>query len=347
MTIKKITESSVSRLSINECIRDPELIGFRAERKKTGIFFYLRYQLSGKRNTVKVGTHGLMTATQARNKAKEIAGEVAKGNDPVQTKKQERSDAIKKGQQTLRAFLHKGYLEVTEDKTAADVLPRVSRQFRELLDRPMSDITPWWLEKWKQAFTGKASSCNREMTALQGVLSKAVKAGLIDENPLSKVKKLREDKSKKIRFLTNDEEDRLYAALDERQQAMKQKRDRKIQWCKERRKEPPPPLDEEFTDYLKPMIIIALLTGLRRGELFNLKVCDIDFPDKVLTVVGEGAKSGQTRHIPLNERAFNTITSWIEQSQPSSLIFPSPKTGNRLDNIDSSWEALREQARII
>jgi len=62
-----------------------------------------------------------------------------------------------------------------------------------------------------------------------------------------------------------------------------------------------------YADHLTPMILLALNTGLRRNELWNLVWGDIDLKQKTLTVHGKGAKSGQTRHIPLNPTAMHTL----------------------------------------
>ncbi|WP_163370701.1 tyrosine-type recombinase/integrase [Endozoicomonas acroporae] len=261
-------------------------------------------------------------------------------------KKKLREAAKAKPAATLRSFLHTEFLEVTPVKTAADIIPRVTRHFKEFLDKPLSEITPWQLEKWKRAFKGKASSCNRELTALRGVFSKAVNAGLLNDSPMPKVKKMKEDKNLKIRFLSSDEESKLFAAIEQRQEQQKLKRQSKIEWCIERRYEPPAPLNDQFTDHIKPIVILAINTGLRRGELFNLQAKDIDLHARILTVVGEGAKSGQTRHIPLNEKAFRTLVSWMNHIQPSTYVFPSPKTGKRLDNIASSWDKIRELSNL-
>lgn len=348
MAVKKITETEIKNLAAGESIRDTEVTGFRADRKKTGVFFYLRYQLNGKRNTVKVGKHGAITVSQARELAKSLSGDIAKGEDPAMKRKTDRADAAKQSQQTLRAFLERGYLDVTPDKTAADAIPRIKRHFKEFLDKPMADITAWQLDKWKRAFKGKASSCNRELNALRGAFTKAVNAGLIDQSPMSKVKKVKEDKSRPIRFLTKEEEQRLLNAIEIRQERQKEVRQRFIKHCEGSTRKAPKPLTGQFTDHIKPMVILALNTGLRRGELFNLKVKDIDLSGTrpSITVIGEGAKTGQTRKIPLNDTAFYILETWLIEHHPKNHVFPSPKTGGRMDNIKSAWTSLRKLANL-
>ncbi|MGO0308716.1 tyrosine-type recombinase/integrase [Endozoicomonas acroporae] len=343
---RKITETVIKNMTSGDRVYDTDIPGFMAEKKKRGVVFNLRYRINGKRNMIKIGDYGALTVAQAREQAKVFAGDAARGIDPAEHKKKLREAAKAKPAATLRSFLHTEFLEVTPVKTAADIIPRVTRHFKEFLDKPLSEITPWQLEKWKRAFKGKASSCNRELTALRGVFSKAVNAGLLNDSPMPKVKKMKEDKNLKIRFLSSDEESKLFAAIEQRQEQQKLKRQSKIEWCIERRYEPPAPLNDQFTDHIKPIVILAINTGLRRGELFNLQAKDIDLHARILTVVGEGAKSGQTRHIPLNEKAFRTLVSWMNHIQPSTYVFPSPKTGKRLDNIASSWDKIRELSNL-
>ena len=54
-------------------------------------------------------------------------------------------------------------------------------------------------------------------------------------------------------------------------------------------------------------MIVSLNTGLRRREAQNLTWGDIDLRKKLLTVRGAGAKSGQTRHVPLNAAAVDAL----------------------------------------
>jgi integrase len=86
-------------------------------------------------------------------------------------------------------------------------------------------------------------------------------------------------------------------------------------------------------------------TGLRRGEVFNVQWTDINFQTKTLTVRGEGAKSGETRHIPLNPEAVDALKQWKRQSGESAQVFPG-RLRERLDNIKTSWRALMTAAKI-
>jgi integrase len=85
------------------------------------------------------------------------------------------------------------------------------------------------------------------------------------------------------------------------------------------------------------------------GEIRNLRWSAIDFSRRWLTVEGGHAKSRQTRHVPLNEEAFQVLTQWRTQSGESPRVFEvvtSFKTawGHALQRADITgfrWHDLR------
>jgi integrase len=84
---------------------------------------------------------------------------------------------------------------------------------------------------------------------------------------------------------------------------------------------------------------------MRRGELFALEWRDLDLDRRTLAVRGDNAKSGKTRHIPLNDEAADTLSHWQGQQGDNGLVFPG-KEGLPMDNINSSWRHLMERAKI-
>ena len=100
-----------------------------------------------------------------------------------------------------------------------------------------------------------------------------------------------------------------------------------------------------FADYLKPMVLVSLHTGIRRGELFSLTWDSINLKGAILTVHGTTSKSGSTRHIPLNDTVAATLRGWREQSSGKGLVFPS-ETGARFSNVRKAWASVLRRARI-
>jgi len=94
------------------------------------------------------------------------------------------------------------------------------------------------------------------------------------------------------------------------------------------------------------MVLISLNTGIRRGELFNLEWPRVNFSTKTLTVIGDTTKTNETRHIPLNKEALETLREWQKECRKKSgFVFPS-SNGGRLEDVKSSWLGLLERAGI-
>ena len=88
-------------------------------------------------------------------------------------------------------------------------------------------------------------------------------------------------------------------------------------------------------------------TGARRGELFSLRWKDVDLDESTLTIHAATSKSGKVRHIPLSQRAREALRGWqVDHAANKGLVFPSPVTSDRLDNITSAWEKLLQRAQI-
>jgi hypothetical protein len=126
-------------------------------------------------------------------------------------------------------------------KSAAHDEARMSRLKRTFGERAVGEIGPQEVEQLRAAL-GKelsAASVNRHLALLKATFNRAMRADppKADRNPVRGVKLLKEN-NERVRVLTDAEEGRLLAALP---------------------------------DYLHPFVVVALHTGMRRGELAHLE----------------------------------------------------------------------------
>jgi integrase len=354
---QKLTKRTVEALDLRAEpyeVRDTELRGFlvRVERGGTKSFF-LDYRLKGKRNRHRLGTYPNLSVEGARALAKETAGDVARGTDPQARRKAEREQAQRDRHSTLRAFLDGRYepWAQTHLKSATFQLARLRSDFADHLDQQLHAFNPFLVEgirqRWKKA-GAKPRSINRDIQRLQSVLSRAVEWGVLDRHPLAGLKQLKADKTGRVRFLTADEEAALRSALVKREEQLRQARIRFNTWRIARSKAPLPERTGDYLDHLRPLVLLALNTGLRRGELLGLTWGAVNFDAKLLTVVAETAKSGHTRRVPLNAEAFAVLSAWHERrGKPGqdSLVFPGAD-GARMRRIDTAWASLMKTASI-
>jgi integrase len=135
--------------------------------------------------------------------------------------------------------------------------------------------------------------------------------------------------------------------LVKRETKLREARDRFNEWREKRGLKPLPQRTEEFVDHLRPMTLLALNTGLRRGELFQLRWSDLDTRQRLITVRGEGAKSGQTRRTPLNDEALSVLQAWHKQhAKADADDFVFKGRGGALTRIDTAWESLMKLAKV-
>lgn len=322
-----LTQQAITRLKPDAKpyeVRCDKLKGLLVRVQPSGTLSYVIQYARGKRITL--GDARVLTLEQARTKAREILGQVATGADPQEERKP------KAGPLTLDKFLrdHYGPWQKTHHRRG-DTEQRLRAAFPDLLGKPLPDVTPWLIEKHRKARkeAGTAeTTINRDVVTLKAAMNRAVDWEFLDVNPLAPVKQLKIDRQGVIRYLDPAEERRLLAALG------------------------------QLPDHrrLRPMVLVSMHTGLRWGELAALRWPDCDLGTRLLTVRGEGAKSKQTRYVPLNDTAHAALQSWADHCQAEAeaeaevdtdldgLVFPG-KAGV-LDNVTKSWTSLLKTAGI-
>ncbi|WP_417456142.1 tyrosine-type recombinase/integrase [Kordiimonas sp.] len=308
--------------------------------------FYCEYD---RNRRLKLGRADHLSLTEAHDRVRDIMKEVYEGVDPSAEKRKQREEL------TIEEFID-GYYEpwaTSHLRSGEAVVKRIRVAFKAHLGTKLSKVSVFDMERFRSARLKQgvtATTVNRDTGALRALLSRAEEWGFLDTNPLGKLKRLRVEDVTPPRYLQDDERERLFAALDAREQRRIEERDRYNQWRRERKHNEYPDFRRyPFTDHLKPMIILSLNTGLRRNELFTLTWDNVYLTHTTpfLTVRAAFAKSKKSRHVQLNALAVETLRQWrtMWERNTGNLVFGG-RTGGEFDNVSSSWAKLLKDAGL-
>lgn len=148
----------------------------------------------------------------------------------------------------------------------------------------IKDITPGTIQKFLISISSYCNVVTRNnyLKHIKTFLNYAMQCQYIFQNPANSVKKFKEEK-RIPRFLNDEEIERLIEAAD--------------------------------GNHLYPMIITALYTGMRIGELINLKWQNINLKDNIITLPSSMVKNKKFRIIPLNNGLKGILTASKNGSQ--------------------------------
>ncbi len=179
------------------------------------------------------------------------------------------------------------------------------RRIRAIKTESLFDYKLWRL-KTDSERTGepvKISTVNRELSSMRKMMRFAFSSGWILKDIFFNSKVI--DGSAEIerhRILTLSEEKRLLDACEGMREITYTRKIRGI--------------EEEITatvnvdnPQLKAMIILAIDSGMRRGEIFKLRWNDIDFNNNIIRIVGTNTKTERERLAPLSDRAKAELES--------------------------------------
>jgi site-specific recombinase XerD len=329
---------------IHDTLLSRFMLGVNPGGKKA---YYVDYKRpDGRRATHKIGNASLHTVAEAREEAQKFLAAVERGDDPT---------AIRK-RLTFGEFIENAYGPWVKDsrRIGSRTVMMIKNNFSHLFDTYLEDITVPQIEQWRNKRKNdglKNSSINRLVKAIKASVNWAAKRDIIEKNPLAKLEPLAEDDSDiKVRYLTQEERARLMAAIDEREQKARLRRESHNEWLKARNFKALPAMKEGyFVDYVKPIILLSLHTGLRHNSVFSLEWRDINFGDRTIMVRAATSKSGKQYYVPMNTAVFDTLTRWYSQSRhtsPLNLVFPSPQTGKKMYDCRSQWESILKKAGI-
>ena len=168
----------------------------------------------------------------------------------------------------------------------------------------------------KRAQEANVATVNRELCCLKNMLRKAVEWGYIKQNPAAGIKQFKET-PKAARYLTSEECSALLAACP---------------------------------DHLYPIVVLALNTGMRKGELLHLQWEDVDFRRGTITVRNRRdfhTKNYEDRVIPMNDEVREVLRK-LPRHIRSPYVFPSiaDPEGNAYNDVKRSFTSAVKRSRI-
>jgi len=157
------------------------------------------------------------------------------------------------------------------------------------------------------------ATINREIALLRTMINKAVEWEYLDASPINwrRVKKFNENGRE--RYLTADERKRLFAALD------------------------------DSGPILRNFIILALNTGLRRGEIMGLRWANVNMDDGLICLERAQRKNNKVLRVPLNQNALEVMRRLPHVSE---YVLCEPKTGERILSFRKAFATACRKAGI-
>lgn len=179
------------------------------------------------------------------------------------------------------------------------------------------EITSPMIEKYKaeRLKDVEPATVNREIACLRHMFNKAIAWDYIKKSPLAEIKKLKEPPGR-IRYLTQEEIEVLFKAIDQ--------------------------LPGRSGVYLRPIVVITLNTGMRKGEILDLKWKDVGLEHRKITI--KKSKNNEVRTIPINETLYHELRKFPRHLK-SEYVF-CHGNGESFGNVRKSFEKAVEYAGI-
>lgn len=210
-------------------------------------------------------------------------------------------------------------------KTAKEFKWRVKPLVERFGPTPITKIRTGDVEDWQAQLrkprivngsmrTPSAATVNRAVEDLRRMLNWAVSREYMASSPFTRggvsVIKFEREDNRRNRRISSDEEERLIAAA--------------------------PP-------HLRALMILALDTGVRAGEMLALRVQDADLERSELTLRASTTKSGKTRKVPFSTQRLRSVIEWFRtdtkgKARPGKAPLITNGAGEGIGGFRTSWE---------
>lgn len=181
-------------------------------------------------------------------------------------------------------------------------------------DVTLNEVSPMHIERLKLRKLEEGATkatVNHYLKTLRRMFNIAITWGYADKNPVRGIRFYSEKDAQRDRVLTREEEDCLLGVASER---------------------------------LRPILIVALNTGMRKGEILRLMWQYVDFENRIILV--KKTKSGKPRTLPINSHLLDELICLKKRNRNSQYLFTNPRTGRPPVTIKKSFDAALQAAKI-
>lgn len=305
--------------------------------------FVLRYKLAGKEYVSAFGwaSEGA-TELEAERKIAQFKSNLKNGNGFVSLEQErEAQDRLKQAEKTREAAAARKNITIAELidrydsfvkaklKAYATTKSHLSRIRTDLGNLPLRDLTLERLEEWQSTLrnsrklprTTKQSpseplspaTVNRYLQTFKAMMTKACDWNLITDRRLREIRRIAlvdERYNRRKDFLSRDEAERLIESADLA---------------------------------VRPVIVCALQTGMRKGEILGMKWSQVDLTHRVIHL--PKTKSGDSRSLPINDRLEATLRGLV-RSISDDHVFLNPDTGKRWSDLKRQFVRAVKKAKL-
>lgn len=219
------------------------------------------------------------------------------------------------GHRTLRSITYADLASFRAERLKTPTRGDVARHNEALKQYEEALKQKHKVERPELCVTRSIATVNRELALLRRMFKVAQREGWAVNNPFAMGEPLVSiaDEKKRERILTREEETRLLEACNDPKRV-----------------------------HLRPIVVCALDTGMRQGEIFSLRWRDVDYEKSAITVAAFNTKTMRARTISLTVRLARELEALGAQSpkRPDDRVF------GIADNVKRSFDTVRRAAGI-
>ena len=270
----------------------------------------IEYKEHGKLKRKSVGKRGVVTKTMAREILNEEEKRIKKGQYGM-------LDGITPSLSEITPEFINYQKEIRQKKSVRDDIGALKRLNLIFGDKKLNEITSKDIDDYKERRLKKVkpATLNKELGTLRRLFNVVKRwKRFYGENPVSE-SGLIPDNNPKEKILSYEDQKRLF---------------------------------DVSPDHFKSILVCALNTGMRKGEIISLKWDNVDLETNIITLEHTNTKSKKSRRIPINSVLRKMLLEQRIKTANSDYVFHSAEGTpyKRSDSLNRIWRYVLKESDI-